>query len=79
MRSTKSGPTKRELEVIAAWWKAQRHIGRAAVALGVKRQTVANTLYGFRRREGATDNVELALKYLSEIEQRWAELIKRAA
>lgn len=76
---TRSGPSPAELDALTAWWKAQRHIGHAATLLSRKRQTVANHLQAFRRLEGATDNVELALKYLDDIEERWPEVLRRAA
>ena len=72
-------PSPAELDALTAWWKAQRHIGRAATVLGLKRQTVANHLNTFRRLEGAPDSVALALKYLDQIEQRWPDVLKRAA
>lgn len=72
------GPSPSELDALTAWWKAQRHIGRAATVLGRSRQRVASNLLVFRRLEGATDNVELALKYLDVIEARWPDVLKRA-
>jgi len=75
----RTGPSPAELDALTAWWKAHRNIGRAATLLDRKRQTVANSLQAFRRLEGASDNVELALKYLGEIEQRWPDVLKRAA
>lgn len=73
------GPSAAELDALTAWWKCQRHIGKAAVVLDRSRQRVANNLLAFRRLEGATDNVELALKYLDDIERRWPDVLKRAA
>jgi hypothetical protein len=75
----RTGPTDAELDALTAWWKAQRHIGKAAMVLHRHRQRVANNLMSFRRLEGATDNVELAMKYLDQIEQRWPDVLKRAA
>ena len=75
----RTGPTVRELDALTAWWKGQRKIDRAALLLGLKRQTVANHLQSFRNLERATDNVELALKYLPEIERRWPEIVRKAA
>lgn len=75
----KPGPTSAELDALTAWWMARRHIGKAAALLNKKRQTVANTLNTFRRMEGATDNVELALKYLEEIERRKPDVLDRSA
>ena len=75
----RTGPSPAELDALTAWWKAHRHIGRAAKLLDRKRQTVANNLQAFRRLEGASDNVELALKYLDEIEHRWSDVLRRAA
>lgn len=72
-------PTSAELDALTAWWKAKRHIGKAAKLLGRKRQTVANHLMALRRLEGATDNVELALNHLDEIEQRWPAVLGKAA
>ena len=73
------GPTAAELDALAAWWLTKRSIGRAARLLDRKRQTVANHLNALRRLEDATDNVELALKYLDEIERRRPSLLDRAA
>lgn len=73
------GPSPAELDALAAWWMAKRHIGKAALLLGKHRQTVANQLQAFKRTEGATDCVELALKYLDEIERRRPSVLERAA
>ena len=73
------GPSPAELDALTAWWKGKRHIGLAAKLLDRKRQTVANHLQAFRRLDGATDNVELALKYLDEIERRWPDVLERAS
>ena len=73
------GPTPAELDALAAWWMTKRHIGKAATLLGKQRQTVANALNNFRRLEGATDNVELALNHLDDIEARKGQIIRRAA
>jgi len=75
----KRGPSEAELDALTAWWKGKRHIGKAALILGLARQTVANHLMSLRRIEGATDNVELALRYLDEIERRWPTVLQRAA
>ena len=72
-------PSQAELDALTAWWKGKRHIGKAAKILDRKRQTVANHLQSFRRIDGAADNVELALKYLDQIEERWPEVLKRVA
>jgi hypothetical protein len=73
------GPSEAELDALAAWWLAKRHIGKAALLLGRNRQTIANTLNTFRRLEAATDNVELALKYMDQIQERRASVLDRAA
>lgn len=73
------GPSPAELDALAAWWLAKRHIGRAASLLGKSRQTVANTLNTLRRLEGATDNVELALNHMDEIQARRSSVLDRAA
>jgi hypothetical protein len=72
-------PTPAELDALAAWWLSKRHIGKAAGLLGKQRQTVANQLQVFKRMEGATDCVELALKYMDEIQERRASVLDRAA
>jgi hypothetical protein len=72
-------PTPAELDALTAWWMASRHIGRAALLLGKHRQTVANQLQQFKRLEGATDCVDLALKYLDEIEARKPIVLARAS
>jgi hypothetical protein len=73
------GPSPAELDALTAWWMTKRHIGRAAMLLGRKRQTVANHLNTLRRLEGATDNVELALRYLDEIEAHRPDVLGRAS
>ena len=73
------GPSPAELDALTAWWMAKRHIGKAALLLGKSRQTVANQLQTFKRSEDATDCVELALKYLDEIERRKPAVLERAA
>lgn len=73
------GPSPAELDALTAWWKAQRHIGKAATLLGKKRQTIANSLQNLRRLEGATDNVELALRHLDDIERNWPDVLRKAA
>lgn len=73
------GPTPAELDALTAWWMAQRHIGKAAKLLGRSRQRVANNLMSFRRLEDATDNVELALRHLDDIERNRPNVLRRAA
>lgn len=73
------GPSEAELDALAAWWLAKRHIGKAALLLGKKRQTVANQLQQLKRLEGATDCVDLALKYMDQIQERRADVLDRAA
>lgn len=75
----RTGPSAAELDALTAWWLARRHIGKAALLLGKQRQTVANQLQSFKRLEDATDCVELAMKYLEEIERRKASVLDRAA
>ena len=72
-------PSPAELDALAAWWLSKRHIGKAAGMLGKHRQTVANQLQAFKRMEGATDCVELALKYMDEIQARRESVLDRAA
>jgi hypothetical protein len=72
-------PTQAELDALAAWWLSKRHIGRAAGLLGKHRQTVANQLQQLKRIEGATDCVDLALKYMDEIQSRRATVLDRSA
>ena len=71
-------PSPAELDALAAWWLSKRHIGKAASMLGRKRQTIANALNTMRRMDGATDNVELALKYMDEIQSRRVEVMERS-
>ena len=42
-------PSPAELDALAAWWLAKRHIGKAALLLGKKRQTIANQLQQLKR------------------------------
>jgi hypothetical protein len=72
-------PTPAQLDALAAWWLAKRHIGKGAALLGKSRQTIANQLQQFKREEGATDCVDLALKYMDEIQSRRADVLDRAA
>lgn len=73
------GPSPAELDALAAWWLSKRHIGKAAALLGKKRQTVANQLQQFKRAEGVTDCVDLALKYMDEIQSRRSDVLDRTA
>ena len=72
-------PSPAELDALTAWWMSGRHIGRAAARLGKHRQTVANQLQQFKRLEGAADCVDLALKYMDQIQSRRADVLERAA
>lgn len=72
-------PSPAELDALAAWWLSKRHIGRAAAMLGKRRQTVANQLQQLKRLEGAADCVDLALKYMDDIQARRDSVLDRAA
>lgn len=73
----RTGPTPAELDALTAWWICGRHIGHAATFIGRSRQTLANNLNAFRREEGVADNVELALRYMAQIEQNRPLLMRR--
>lgn len=63
-------PTKRQLDALAAWWKAGGSNVNAAQLMGVTPQVVRNSLMFFRRQEGADTNLILALRYREQIERR---------
>lgn len=66
MRSTKSGPTKRELEVIAAWWHTGTVVG-AAELLGIRESTAKNLLHTARLRTGQSNTLMLARAYSKDL------------
>lgn len=70
-------PSPAELDALTAWWLAKRHIGKAARLLGKRRQTVANQLQQLKRLEDATDCVDVALKYMDEIDSRRASVLDK--
>ena len=63
-------PTKRQLDALAAWWKAGGTNTGAAQLMGVTPQVVRNSLMFFRKQERADTNLILALRYRSQIEKR---------
>ena len=65
-----AGPTKRDLDIIAAWWFAKGSYPEASKLLGIGHQPVKNALYLFRRTEGAVSNLDLAMRYQDEIRKR---------
>lgn len=64
---TTRGPTKRDIQILAAWYFAHGKYDQAAEHLGIGRQPVKNALYRFRREERVDTNLELALRYQEEI------------
>ena len=66
MRSTKSGPTKRELEVIAAWWHTGT-VNEAARLIGIAPQTAKNLLHTARLRTGAPNTLALSRMYADDL------------
>ena len=63
----RTGPTKRDIQILAAWWYAHGNYDKAAAALDIGRQPVKNALYRFRREERVENNLELAMRYQAEI------------
>jgi hypothetical protein len=63
-------PTKRQLDALAAWWKAGGSNVEAAKLMDLSPQIVRNTLMFFRRQENAQTNLLLALRYREQIERR---------
>jgi DNA-binding transcriptional regulator LsrR (DeoR family) len=61
------GPTKRDMQTLAAWYFSHGKYDTAAKQLGIGRQSVKNTLYRFRRQERVETNLELALRFQDEI------------
>ena len=61
------GPTKRDLQILAAWYFAHGKYDHAAAQLGIGRQPVKNALYRFRREERVETNLELAFRYQDQI------------
>ena len=78
IRGATMEPTTRQLDTLAAWWKAGGSNIGAASLLGVQPQVVRNTLLAFRRQERAQTNLNLALRFQTQIERRHI-LRKRAA
>lgn len=62
-----TGPTKRDIQILAAWWYAHGKYQPAADALGIGKQPVMNALYRFRRLEKVDNNLELAMRYQAQI------------
>lgn len=63
-------PSNHELDGIAAWWYAKGTYPEAAAMLEIGVQTLKNRLYLFRRVEGAVSNLDLAMRYQTEIRKR---------
>lgn len=61
------GPTKRDLQILAAWYFSHGKYDAAAQQLGIGRQPVKNALYRFRRQERVDTNLELAFRYQDQI------------
>lgn len=74
-----TGPTKRDIQILAAWYFAHGKYDAAAQQLGIGRQPVKNALYRFRRQERVETNLELALRYQDDIAKlRKKPLTRRA-
>ena len=65
-RNVKDGPTKRELEVIAAWWHTGTVIS-AADLLGIRESTAKNLLHTARLRTGQSNTLMLAKTYSKDL------------
>lgn len=63
-------PTDYELDGIAAWWFAKGVYSEAAAMLNIGAQTLKNRLYLFRRLDGASNNLDLAMRYQEAIRKR---------
>lgn len=58
--------SKRELEVIAAWWHAGTVVEAAAI-LGITEQTAKNQLHTARLRTGAPNTLTLARMFAGDL------------
>jgi hypothetical protein len=71
-------PTDRQLDILAAWWYAKGSSTRAAAILGdIGAQPVRNALYLMRKVERADSNLDLALRFMDQIERRKRALVGR--
>ncbi len=59
--------TGRELEILRTWWQTRGSTKAAADLLGIKAQSFRNQMYAMRRMHGASSNLDLALRFQSEI------------
>ena len=75
----RTGPTKRDMQILAAWWFAHGNYDKAAAALKIGRQPVKNALYRFRREEKVESNLELAMRYQAEITKLRRKPLNRPA
>lgn len=73
------GPTKRDIQILAAWYFAHGKYDNAAAQLGIGRQPVKNALYRLRRIEGVDTNLELALRYQEQIAKLRRKPLNRPA
>ena len=71
--------TKRDVQILAAWWYAHGNYDKAAAALDIGRQPVKNALYRFRREERVENNLELAMRYQAEITKLRRKPLNRPA
>ena len=71
--------TKRDVQILAAWWYAHGNYDKAASALGIGRQPVKNALYRFRREERVESNLELAMRYQGQITKLRKKPLNRPA
>lgn len=62
-------PTKRDVQILAAWYFSHGNYDKAATVLGIGRQPVKNALYRFRREERVESNLELAFRFQEQIDK----------
>lgn len=70
-------PTVHELDGIAAWWFAKGSYPEAAKMLDIGVQTLKNRLYLFRRLDGASSNLDLAMRHQEAISKRQTRFMGR--
>lgn len=71
--------TKRDMQILAAWYFAHGNYDKAAMAVGIGRQPVKNALYRFRREERVESNLELAMRYQAQISKLRRKPLNRRA
>ena len=71
--------TKRDVQILAAWYFSHGNYDKASMQLGIGRQPVKNALYRFRREERVESNLELAFRYQEQIAKLRKKPLNRKA